>query len=151
MNNDKKSNIFKLIALNYRKYQLVLDSELKKINVTRGEYPFLACLYNNRATVLNQNQISKILGVDRAHTNRYLKKLESSNLITREASSNNNRIFDIYLTESGKKKAKEILSLLKDFSKELLIDFDTNQIDALYSGLSNIGDLLDQKILIQND
>ena len=134
-----KANLFKLISLNFRKFQSLLDIEFKKINITRGEYPFLVSLYRSTEG-LNQNQLSNNLGVDRAHTNRYVKRLIASGYI--ENMSNTSKC-SLHLTEKGIETAKEIIKIINYCSSKILSDISEEEILSLTSSLEKINLSLD--------
>lgn len=140
-----KSLIFKMISVNYRKYQTIIDSELKKINISRGDYPFLLCLYENR-NGLNQNQLSKLLSVDRAHTNRYVHKLAKDGYIYSKSNLSNSRILDIFLTDKGVSKSEEALVILSNLANSLFSDEKDSDLDFLYNKLLDISKILDNKL-----
>lgn len=142
---NNKALIFKMLSVNYRKIQIILDSQLKEINISRGDYPFLLCLYENR-TGLNQNQLSKLLGVDRAHTNRYVHKLAKEGYIYSKSNPNNSRILDIFLTDKGISKSEETLNFLNNLANSLFAEETDSDLDFLYNKLFQISKILDNTL-----
>lgn len=142
---NNKALIFKMLSVNYRKIQIILDSQLKEINISRGDYPFLLCLYENR-NGLNQNQLSKLLGVDRAHTNRYVHKLAKEDYIYSKSNPNNSRILDIFLTDKGISKSEETLNFLNNLANSLFAEETDSDLDFLYNKLFQISKILDNTL-----
>lgn len=142
---NNKALIFKMLSVNYRKIQIILDSQLKEINISRGDYPFLLCLYENR-NGLNQNQLSKLLGVDRAHTNRYVHKLAKEDYIYSKSNPNNSRILDIFLTDKGISKSEETLNFLNNLANSLFAEETDSDLDFLYNKLFQVSKLLDNTL-----
>lgn len=142
---NNKALIFKMLSVNYRKIQIILDSQLKEINISRGDYPFLLCLYENR-NGLNQNQLSKLLGVDRAHTNRYVHKLAKEGYIYSKSNPNNSRILDIFLTDKGISKSEETLNFLNNLANSLFAEETDSDLDFLYNKLFQISKILDNTL-----
>jgi DNA-binding MarR family transcriptional regulator len=80
---------------------------------------------------LNAKEIGRLCVMDKSTMTGLLKKMEVRDLITRRVSSKDKRVMDIFLTQKGREKAKQVkaigetidvhaLSVLSDEEKETL-------------------------------
>lgn len=80
----------------------------KKYSLGAGTYPFLLTLYNNEG--ISQNQVSKMLSVDKALSARVIKNLVNLGYVRKEANREDSRACRLYLTD----KAKAIIPEMKE-------------------------------------
>lgn len=83
-----------------------MDRILKKYNLSSGAYPYLIVLEKNEG--INQINISKQVGNDRAMSTRTINRLIESEFIYRIQDENDSRSYKLYLTP----KAKEIMPII---------------------------------------
>lgn len=111
MNGDRPS-LIKLTNYIYRYTQSYTDEVLGKYNLSSGTYPFLLKLNMNEG--ISQNQISKILNVDKAMSARAVKRLIELEYIKKEENHEDTRAYRLFLTD----KAKAIIpNIIKELNK----------------------------------
>lgn len=106
-----------------RMAQMCVGKAIKKYNITVAEEPFfMAIHFHNGAT---QEELTSLVGVDKAMTTRVLHSLEKKNLVKRVPDLQDKRQNKVYQTE----KAAE---LNEDFVGELI------QLNEIFiQGISN--------------
>jgi DNA-binding MarR family transcriptional regulator len=97
---DKKSFTVMLINRLYRYTQSYIDEALKKYELSSGTYPFLLML--NRNEGISQNQISKVLNVDKAMSARAIKRLIELGYIRRDIDESDSRANKLFLTDRAR-------------------------------------------------
>lgn len=90
-----------------RKTQSHLDSALKPYGLTSGSYPYLLTLSGEEG--INQDRISKKLGVDKAMSARTIQKLIHQGYLTKVPDETDSRAFRLYLTDRARSCLPEIL------------------------------------------
>ncbi len=76
----------------------------------------------------SQQEISKFIGCNKAHTSRILTKLQEKQYIT--FSNGKNQNIKISLTEKGKLLAKKVADKDKEYAKKLVEGIDKNDLDV---------------------
>ena len=96
----------------YRHQQIILNHKFEKYGFGSGQYSFFICIAHKEG--MTQKEISKMLYVDKATTNKAIKKLEEHGYVKTIIDEKDRRMHRVYLTEKGK-------SILEEFRKELSI------------------------------
>lgn len=86
-----------------------IDLKLQEYQLTLNMWRCMMSIQKNKEC--NLKDIAELLGVDRAIITRNIKKLESLNYISKEKASNDNRFFDLCITEEG----LSILNLINEY------------------------------------
>jgi DNA-binding MarR family transcriptional regulator len=89
-----------LINRLYRYTQSYIDEALKKYELSSGTYPFLLML--NRNEGISQNQISKVLNVDKSMSARAIKRLTELGYIRRDIDESDSRANKLFLTDRAR-------------------------------------------------
>ncbi|MGA2143118.1 MAG: MarR family transcriptional regulator [Brevinematales bacterium] len=80
--------------------QVFFANRLKNFRIGNGQLPMLMLLYNYRG-LLNQEEISQRLNIDKAATARAVRILLEAGLISRQADPHDRRMFRISLTDKA--------------------------------------------------
>ena len=91
----------------FRNTQMFLDKLLRKYELSSGLYPYLFMLERNEG--INQNQISREIGNDKAMSARALTKLIELGYVMKKEDERDCRANKLYLTE----KARDILPAVR--------------------------------------
>lgn len=122
-------SIGKHISSIYRKQCIVVNDICKDLGISSGQYLFL--IHISKHPNITQKQLSDMLHIDRANTNRAIKKLESLGYLSVTPDPNDNRNKCNHLTDLGYEKAiilqkrlgRVTQVLTKDFSQEEILIF----------------------------
>jgi DNA-binding MarR family transcriptional regulator len=107
---DDRPSLIKLTNYIYRYTQSYTDEVLAKYNLSSGTYPYLLRLNKNEG--ISQNQISKILNVDKAMSARAVKRLIELEYIKKEENEEDTRAYKLYLTDKAKAIIPNIIAEL---------------------------------------
>lgn len=118
---EKHESISSLIACLFRTAQIYFDKELVKFDLGNGTFVFLLPLFHKDG--INQNEISRILHFDKAHTTRAIQKLIELGYIQRILDEDDNRAYKIYLTDKAKSVKPEIIKILHGWSEIISTGF----------------------------
>lgn len=100
-------SIGKHISYIYRHQSILINERMKEYDIGTGQYLFLINLQGREG--INQKELGEILKIDRANTNRAIKKLGEKGFVRSEIDSNDKRNRKLYLT----KKGQDVLPLIK--------------------------------------
>lgn len=103
---ENKMNLAQLNSKIYRNTQTYLDRVLKKYDISSGTFRYLFIL--EKTDGINQADISREMGTDKAVCTRAINKLEESDYVYREINDQDKRMFNVHLTEKAKKIIPEI-------------------------------------------
>ena len=128
-----EKSIGKLITYLSRCIQQELKNVVVPFEISVGEEPYyMALIQNNGVT---QDELTKLVKVDKAATARMVKSLEQKGYITRETDPKDKRNKRIYLTETGKLKYEPFANALRQFNQELTSEWTEEQYEFVYQSL----------------
>jgi DNA-binding MarR family transcriptional regulator len=113
-----------------------LQKVFKKCDVTHEQWIILSCLHDNDGCI--QQELAKKIDKDKAAITRLLDVLEKRNLIKRESSPNDRRVFLVYLTEEGRNIQKSLDPLAQISSEQALKGLSEEEIKQLKLSLTKI-------------
>lgn len=128
-----KKSIGKIITYLSRCIQQDLKTVVGPFDISVGEEPYYMALIHNDG--LTQDELSKIVKVDKSATARMVKSLEEKGYITREIDPKDKRSKKIYLTEKGKAKYEPLSDALRKFNRELTSEWTDEQYKIVYESL----------------
>lgn len=138
MESQEIKSIGKWISILHRQSQIYLNKELKPYDLNSSEYIYLVNLAENDG--VNQKYLSDMIIIDDALTTRVMKSLESKGYIIRERNLNDQRSYNIRLTEKGVRIQPIILEKLKywtDIISKGLNEEDKDSIIEKLIAMSN--------------
>ena len=103
-----------------RQHTLFLKHHVEKYDITPGEHPIIMKLYHDSSKT--QQEIAESFCITGGTVARTVRKLEEKKIIERTIDKNNRRQNLISLTEKGKKIAKEIKNIEKEW-ENIVCDF----------------------------
>lgn len=101
-------SIGRYISSIYRHQSIIINKLLEDLNIGSGQYLFLLKISQNHG--ITQKELCDLIHIDRANTNRAIKKLEELDYIYTAADLTDRRNKRSYLTKSGIKT----VALLKE-------------------------------------
>lgn len=110
MNSDHSEDIGRYIAKIYCKGSALISKELQEYGIGSGQYAFLLQLY--RKDGVSQEELAKLLLVDKATVARAIKKLEEENLVYRVRNEKDKRYYKVFITEKALNIKEEVFNKL---------------------------------------
>lgn len=139
-----EKSIGKLITYLSRCIQQELKNVVVPFEISVGEEPYyMALIQNNGVT---QDELTKLVKVDKAATARMVKSLEQKGYITRETDPKDKRNKRIYLTETGKLKYEPFANALRQFNQELTSEWTEEQYEFVYQSLEMLKKKFEEEI-----
>lgn len=112
------------------------ESKLSEYKLTLNMWRCMMIIENNRSC--NLKDISKSLNVDNAIITRNIKKLEELNYIKKIKRDNDNRFFDLYLTEEGLSVLKSLNDYQENWYEKITNNFSDEEITDLINLLNKL-------------
>lgn len=136
---NKSLDLIGLTGCLYRCAQAYFDRELKKFNLSMATYPYLLSLSKNEG--INQNEISRILYVDKSMSAKSIKKLIALGYVNKKEDKKDARAYKLYLTDKAKDIIPKILKVRDKWINILSQGSDNEKIktsiDFLRKALGN--------------
>lgn len=129
------------ISIIHRTRLIHLNNEMKDLELTAGQVPFLMHLSHKEG--ITQDNLAVHLHIDKGTVARALKKLEDNGFIYREINPQNRRKYLLFLTEKGRQIVPKIHQIDKEWEKSVCSDL----LDAEYIQLLNTLQTLAMKSL----
>ncbi|APU71721.1 putative HTH-type transcriptional regulator YybA [Companilactobacillus crustorum] len=92
-------DILRSIGVIARSLDSISNIEFKKYDLTKGQYIYLARIYENPGII--QEKVAEMIKVDRTTAARAIKKLELNEFIIRKQSPDNKKEKKLYVTKKG--------------------------------------------------
>jgi len=93
------ADILRSIGVIARSLDSISNIEFKKYNLTKGQYIYLARIYEHPGII--QEKVAEMIKVDRTTAARAIKKLELNGFIIRKQSDDNKKEKKLYVTKKG--------------------------------------------------
>ena len=112
---DKKNceNVGKYISQLYRRGGAFISKRMEEYNIGQGQFMFLMELYIEDGK--NQEDLSKIIKIDKGTTARAIKQLEEEGYVRREKDNLDKRANKVFLTEKGMDIKEDIYKILSQW------------------------------------
>lgn len=125
------ADILKFISKIYRKSQMYLNEQVKPMELTSGQIPFIVITCRNGKMV--QNKFCELLDMDKSTVAKMLAKLETQGYVLRKMNQIDCRFIDVYptqkaleiypvLTQIGEKWSLQLTSHMTETEKALFFD-----------------------------
>lgn len=115
-------------------FHRTIDEKVADMDLTSMQWAPLVLLAHGRATTAAE--LSRCNGVETSTMTRMLDRLESKGLVTRKRNSNDRRVFDIELTEEGRRLAQKIPYLIAEGLNQHLKGFSREEFETLQALLN---------------
>ncbi|MDO4313296.1 MAG: MarR family transcriptional regulator [Eubacteriales bacterium] len=137
-----RDSITKHIIYTARRSQLCVGSRLEKYNITAAEEPFFMAIQSHAGAA--QEELTSLVGVDKAATTRAICALESKGYLTRRQDEQDRRQKRIYATEKAMQLGAEVKRELLQLNDEILSGISAEERDVLYQALLKMEKNLDR-------
>lgn len=124
------------ISIIHRTHIIHLNKEMKDLELTAGQFPFLIHLSHNEG--ITQDDLAIHLHIDKGTVARALKKLEDNGFIYREINPENRRRYLLFLTEKGTQVVPQIQSIDKEWEDSICSNFSDNERNHLFDILQTV-------------
>ena len=136
MNKKSCDNIGKYISQLYRRGGIFVTKEMEKYNIGQGQFMFLLELYIEDGS--NQEELSKVLKIDKVTTARAIKKLEEEGYLIRYKDEKDKRSNKIYLTQKGRDVKENIFSVLDEWERKISEHLDESEKELMIKLLKKV-------------
>ncbi len=135
-----------LVGRTSRIIRKILNNELSRngFNLTGEQFDILVELWNRDGQ--NQQQLAEKLYKDKSTMTRLIKNVEKLTLIRRVKNIKDERQRLVYLTGSGKKMVKQILSLTRRVIEKALNGVSASELNACKDVLKEINKILSREL-----
>lgn len=128
--------IGRMIMLLARKCQGYLGDALRSYDLTAAEEPFFMVLQNYKG--ITQEELSALIGVDRAATARAMRSLEEKGFLFRVQDPNDRRQNRVYPTEKAQQMWETVRQELLHFNTLMTQGLDSQTVELVYAALQQI-------------
>lgn len=118
-------NIGKYISQLYRRGGIFMSKGMEKHNIGQGQFMFLLELYIEDGR--NQEELSKVLKIDKGTTARAIKKLEEEGYLIREKDYKDKRSNKVFLTQKGIDIKDDIFLVLHEWESIINSSLDEEE------------------------
>ncbi len=115
----------KWVSILYRYSMIYANSFLKDYGMSGGQLPFFMNIVNNPG--ITQEELSKLLKIDKSTTTRAVKSLCSSGYVLRKSDESDKRVYRLYPTQKAKRVERVVLEKAKMWDAVLLKGFKENE------------------------
>ena len=131
MGDDERVNLTLLLAEVTRLLRAAFDQEMKRLDLTRSQWH--ALIYVLRLKAASQTQLAEALEVARPSVGTLIDQLEKSGYVTREADTQDRRIWRVVPTEFALARSEEIARLAESVANNAFGGLPQEQIEAASS------------------
>ena len=125
-----------LLSIIVRNHFIFMNRELKHLNLTEGQVPYLVALSKNEQ--LTQDDLANMFYIDKGTIARTIQKLEEKELVQRLHDPVNRRRYRLSLTEKGEEIVPEILHAEKKWENILFKDFSDKESSLLVKNVATL-------------
>ena len=137
--NDLQKVLFKL----FKTHRRTVKYELRKIGLSEGEPKILNFLVKNNGCI--QREIAEECKIKPATVTNILATMEQENLIYRSQNSENRRILNVFITDSGIVAQKKLSKIFNYLDELCFHDFSEEEKIATIKLLNNIQNNLERQ------
>ena len=131
MGDDERVNLSFLLAEVTRLLRAAFDQEMERLDLTRSQWH--ALIYVLRLKAASQTQLAEALEVARPSVGTLIDQLEKSGYVTREADTQDRRIWRVVPTEFALARSEEIARLAESVANNAFGGLSQEQIEAASS------------------
>ncbi len=111
-------------------------NEMKKLGFGAGDYPFIALLFLNEG--LSQDELSRLMRVDKSYTARALAKLEKMEMVERRPDPEEHRAKRVYLGKKILANEKKFFHILENWQATLINEIDEDHVEIVRNSLDKM-------------
>lgn len=142
----QSQSIGKYISSIYRHQSILINNSFQKYGFGSGQYLFLVNISKNEG--INQKDLSEKLKIDRANTNRAIKKLQQLGFIYTLKDKEDRRNHKSYLTDKGKDLIPIIKKELLNITEIMAKNIDEDKRNDLFDFLEQINENVQHQVKI---
>ncbi len=135
-NNTQDIPLGVFISIIHRTRIIHLNNEIKDLELTAGQVPFLIHLSHDEG--ITQDDLAIHLHIDKGTVARALKKLEDKKFICRKVNPQNRRSYLLFLTEKGRQIVPKIHDIDKKWEDYVCSNFPDDECDRLFNILQTL-------------
>jgi DNA-binding MarR family transcriptional regulator len=124
------------ISIIHRTRIIHLNNEMKDLEITAGQVPFLMHLSHKEG--ITQDNLAAHIHIDKGTVARALKKLEDNGFICRKVNPQNRRSYLLFLTEKGRDVVPQIHSIDKEWEDSVCSNFQDDECNRLLNVLQTL-------------
>ena len=124
------------ISIIHRTRIVHLNNEMKDLELTAGQVPFLIHLSHKEG--ITQDDLAVHLHIDKGTVARALKKLEDNGFICREINPQNRRRYLLFLTEKGRQIVPQIYDIDKEWEHSVCSNLSDTEYSRLFNALQTL-------------
>ena len=124
------------ISIIHRTRIVHLNNEMKDLELTAGQVPFLIHLSHKEG--ITQDDLAVHLHIDKGTVARALKKLEDNGFIYREINPQNRRRYLLFLTEKGRQIVPQIYDIDKEWEHSVCSNLSDTEYSRLFNALQTL-------------
>ena len=125
----------------YKNLKTKVERDLKEYEIGMGQLQILMVFFNEIEGSLTQNELVKVLGVDKGNISRSLLKLSAKGYLEQVEGKKLYR-----LSEKGKHLKSEIISIFININSSMIHEIESMQIDQTIQTLNKINKNLEKSI-----
>lgn len=126
-------SITKQMIYTARLGQFSIGSRMRKYGITAAEEPFFMAIQKHEGAT--QDELTSLVGVDKAATTRAICSLERKGYLTRRQDERDRRLNRVYATEKALRIGNEVREELLRLNKEILNGITEEDQIILYQAL----------------
>lgn len=130
--------IGRLISMLYRAGFSFFTNKAESFDLAGGHMGLI--FYLSKHDGVSQDELSRVLEVDKATITRTIHKLEQAHLVNRRRDLNDQRVNRVFITDEGRSLQHDFARISKEWQNILLKDFsqdEIKQLEFLFNKLSN--------------
>lgn len=129
------ADILKFISKIYRKSQMYLNEQVKPMELTSGQIPFIMITCKNGKMV--QNKFCELLDMDKSTVAKMLAKLEIQGYVIRKMNQKDCRFIDVYPTQKALEIYPVLIQIGEKWSLQLTSHMTETQKALFFDMLQN--------------
>lgn len=133
-----EKSIARMITFLARRSQGYIGAALSKYNLSAAEQPFFMALRCCQG--ITQEELTALVGVDKAVTTRVVRSLEAKGFLTRVQDEHDRRQNRIYPTEKVEQLGLDVSRELLRFNSLLTQGIDPKSLEIICAGLQKMED-----------
>jgi len=142
MVNDELQHIGFLISRVSLGHRNIVDRQLRKLGIHRGQPPVLFAL--QRHDGMSNSEMAELLNVTPATLTNKIKLMEKARLVIRKRDSEDKRYSRIYLTDKGRGIMEQLRASVTEIEDHLLLGFSEAELSKLLEFIQRMIDNIDR-------
>ncbi|WP_430884325.1 MarR family winged helix-turn-helix transcriptional regulator [Fusibacter sp. JL216-2] len=129
-------NIGLLIRLLYRNVSSLLDEKLKSVGISQSQLEYFMAISGNEG--INQKALAETLHVGKTSSTKAVKRLIDQGLVYREPNEDDQRHFNLYITEKGDSMRDDFKKIFLDTQSGIMSDLSDQELEQLQGLLERL-------------